>query len=139
MRKDGVAGHPIVGTWVVAVGLGPRIETVMHAYHGDGTAAVAAPDHAALGTWQPTGARTADLVFMRLLLTDDGAFAGFRITRGGAEVAEDGGTFTGTATVESPTPDGRTTGQRGPIRLKGSRLVAKPMGEPVGPVPGSTE
>ena len=101
---DALAGHPLVGTWVVMStgGLVPQT-------HGaDGSFIAAFPPNyvdpalgltfqgPGLGRWESTGARSGRFTFLQALSDADGASAGTFQLAGEIEVSEDGQSWSGT-------------------------------------------
>ena len=123
-----MAGHPLVGAWVLDTNAddpanAPGVATVaadgtFHEVDSDGSSG--------LGTWRPTGDRTAELVIV--YPGEEGAFW-IRVT---LEVAADGRSFTASYTAELVGTDGAGTGQYGPATATGTRLEAETPGVPVG-------
>jgi len=71
--QDGMATHPVVGTWrfVTDFGQGPTIS--YGAFHADGTYFHEgyADGPLSFGAWEPTGERTADLRYRQLYVWED--------------------------------------------------------------------
>jgi len=123
-----LAEHPLVGTWILdtdatTAGDATGVITVS----ADGTFHEVDPDGATgLGTWRPTGERTA---VVNILTPGD---SGGNLIRATAEVAADGGSFTASYTIEVFGPDDARTGEFGPGQAAGIRLEAEAPGAPVG-------
>ena len=92
-----VAGHPQVGVWMIDSGIGRAIAV----YAADGSVITAlAPSQAGpqgvtfastqIGTWEPTGERTAHLTVVQLLSDEAGAYAGSVTVDAYQEVSDDG-------------------------------------------------
>ena len=140
VAQEDAAMHPIVGSWV----LDPTPEDPSDAvnlvtFNAEGTLVSAGFDGTAMGSWEPTGERTADVTFHGLSFAPDGGFGGLFTIRASGEVAEDGQTFTATYTVEPPAAMaqmmGAPEGQLGPGEVTAQRISVEPMGETVGPIP----
>lgn len=123
-----VAAHPLVGTWILdtdatTAGDATGVITVS----ADGTYHEVDPDGTTgLGTWRPTGERTA---VVTVLTPGDG---GSNLIRATVEVAADGRTLTASYTFEVFGPDDSRTGEFGPGKAAGLRLEAEAPGAPVG-------
>ena len=133
--------HPLVGAWVIeatptVADDGPDLAT----FDAGGSFRSAGPQGINVGTWAPTGERTADVTGVAPF-TDpvSGAFLGLGRVRGSAEVSEDGRTLTGTYTLEPPpalaAAMGFPEGELGPMPITGERIAIEPMGEAVAPIP----
>jgi hypothetical protein len=130
--SEGTPEHPVIGTWAAVP---PASGFVL--FGADGSVVGMDPNGGTVfGNWQSTGDRTADFT-VRGLATPGQPSSGILTARASIEVAEDGTTATVTATVESSTPDGGTTGQLGPISAELTRLTVEPMGSPVAPLPSA--
>jgi uncharacterized cupredoxin-like copper-binding protein len=142
-QEEGAAAseHPLLGSWIVdatptVADDGPELET----FHLEGSVRGVGPQGATVGSWEPTGARSADVTLVGPFTDpESGAFVGLGIVRGSIEVAEDGQTFTGTYTFEPPAAFaaavGIAEGQLGPSDVSGMRIAVEPMGEAVAPIP----
>jgi hypothetical protein len=140
-----VEEHPIVGAWVIQVETDclpdrpcpPPLLRNMAILDSDGWATIAYGQGVAVGSWQPTGERTADMTFRFHELNKKGNVVGLGILLSSAEVAEDGQSFTATGTVEFPGLFD-TEGQFGPFpELSARRIAVESMaerGESVGAV-----
>jgi uncharacterized protein (DUF2147 family) len=98
--QDAMAGHPIVGVWMVATPIGPSLAV----FSADGTniqgvtTASAGPGGvtftgAQVGTWEPDGDRRAHFTGVQLHTDIDGTFTGTVTIDGHPRVSEDGQTF----------------------------------------------
>jgi predicted lipoprotein with Yx(FWY)xxD motif len=133
-----LAGHPIVGTWLLdPIPDDPGNSPSMTTIHGDGTLADLSIDGPGVGAWVPTGWRSADLTIHYRQVDEQGTVTGGALVRASVVAADDGRSFTGTYTIEfgSGVTGLPGEGQLGPAVLAGERLVAEPMGVPVGPWP----
>lgn len=131
----GLAGHPLVGTWIVNDPSGtPSVTTftsdgiVIDTETGGGTG---------LGSWQATGARTASFTFVIQTSDPTQHFTGTVIIRGTAEVDTSGNSLTSsfsyTVVQENGTVlasgKGQVTGTRLPVESPdkaGTPLVGYP-------------
>jgi hypothetical protein len=131
--------HALVGSWI-AQGPAP-LPAELVTFNDDGTVRSASIDGPSVGSWAPTGRRTANATLVSPFSLPDVGFVGLGTIRGSVEVSRDGQTFSATYTLEFPTaPEGESTdpfpdGQLGPVTVTGQRIAVEPMGEPVGPVP----
>ena len=123
-----LAGHPLVGTWIVDTDAAtPDDATSVITVGADGTYQEVDPDGTVgLGTWGPTGERTAVLT---ILFPDESSTL---LTRATVEVATGGQGFTAAYTFEVVGPDGTPTGEYGPGQAIGLRVEAEAPGTPVG-------
>ena len=129
-QETDVPDHPLVGVWVVDMvpddPTNPVEQTIVAA---DGTMVEFAADApAGYGVWEPTGDSTANMTFA--VLFADGSR---RQVHASVEIAPDGQSFTAAYTHEyflNPSP-GESSGEIGPGRAEGTRLVAKGPGTPV--------
>lgn len=120
--------HPFVGVWMVSTegdDAPPELAVVTADggfidYTGEGELNI--------GVWAPTGDSTADLTLRGLIPGEGGMF----VIRVSVEVDASGESFTAPYTTEVVDADGKGTGQYGPSTATGTRLMAEPMGEPVG-------
>jgi len=129
-QETDVADHPIVGVWVVDIAPEDPANPSEHAIiAADGTMVeIAADSPAGYGVWEATGDTTANVTFS--VLFADGSR---RLVHASVEVAPDGQSFTATYTNEfflNPSP-GESSGEIGPGRAEGMRLVAKGPGTPI--------
>lgn len=133
--------HPLVGLWQVsAEPPGPAFGLAL--YHADGTLQFATPAPApgisgepgsllfqmpAYGVWQPTGARTAEMLGIHMNSDETGAFTDTLTFFAEVEVSESGDDYTLKGSFEIADPAGAvlvsdvatTQGQRVGIRLVG--------------------
>lgn len=128
----GLAGHPLVGAWVLDTDVadptnGPTLAT----FSADGVYTQVETDGSAgIGVWQATGPQTADMMFHGLNPDEDGG--GWFTVRAAIEVAADGQSLTASYTLEIVAADGTASGQYGPGEVTGTRIAVEPMGTPVG-------
>jgi hypothetical protein len=124
---DGMATHPVVGTWrfVKDFGVGPTVSFGI--FHADGTyiqeGYVDGPIE--FGAWQPTGERTADLRVRHLYLWDDkvvDAEARYAIT-----VDETDKTLEGPIVYVSRYLDDGTIEYTSESTMTGTRITAAPL------------
>ena len=129
-QETDAVDHPLVGVWVVDMApdnpTNPVEQSVVAA---DGTMVeLDADTPTGYGVWEPTGDSTANMTFA--VLFADGSR---RLVHASVEIAPDGQSFTAIYTHEyflNPSP-GRSSGEIGPGRAEGTRLVAKGLGTPV--------
>ena len=133
------AEHPAIGAWLIdgtpEDTTDPR-EVVL--IGPGGTIINAGPEGTAYGSWAATGDTTADATFLFPVSDPEAGFIGYATVRTSIEVAEDGQSFAGTYTMESPAgmeARGAPVGQFGPGDVTGQRVSVEPMGTPVGPMP----
>ncbi len=129
-----LASHPLVGTWVLDTNVDdPADAPEMIVVSADGGyISVDAEGTTTVGVWEATGDWTANLTVSTPQLTSDGSFGGTIVLRAAVEVEPSGNAFTATYTFELVWPDGAHTGEHGPGSAQGTRLVAEPVGTPVG-------
>jgi hypothetical protein len=140
-QDENAGDHPILGAWIVdsTPGTGED-EPELITFHAEGSLRSVGPEGAAVGSWEPTGERSADVTAVSSV-TDPttGAFVGLLRFRGSVEVSEDGQSLTGTFTLEPPAAFaaamGMPEGEFGPVEVTGERIVVEPMGEPIAPLP----
>jgi len=129
--ESAAEAHPLVGAWMV--NSDPEDLIV---FETGGAIINLSPGAAAIGTWEPTGEGTADFALHFISATPG---EGTWTIRGSLEVAADGTSLNGTYTFE-PSPEiaanfGMEPGELGPGEVTAQRIVAEPMGEPIGPLP----
>ena len=96
-----MAGHPILGTWVIVRNIAKTDEVpVVVAFTADGS--FIDPGQGVAGSWEPTGPTSAAMTIVPFL---DPA-GGYAVVRGTWEVDAGGGTMTGPAFVTVVGPDG---------------------------------
>lgn len=140
-ESTSMAGHPMVGTWLIEPTEAEPPELFVAT--ADGIAVSAGVEGTGYGSWAATGDRTADATFMVPMLDPEAGFLGFATIRAGVELSEDGQSFAGTWTFEAPAAAaeamGMPVGELGPGDVSGVRIVVQPMGEPVAPMPEMVE
>jgi hypothetical protein len=117
-----MAGHPLVGSWIVT---NPDGTPAVAAFTADGIVVdTEVGGGTGVGTWQPTGDRTAAFTFV--IPVSDPEFAGIIVVRATAEVSADGTTFTAPYSVTGQAPDGTAPfADRG--QVTGTRLPVEPI------------
>ena len=126
--------HPLVGTWFLDTDTSDTAdppEMIVVSADG-GYISVDAEGATTVGVWEATGDWTANLTVSTPQVTNDGTFGGTLVLRAAVEVDPSGNAFTATYTFELVWPDGARTGEHGPGSAQGTRLVAEPVGTPVG-------
>ena len=120
--------HPFVGTWILDTDATTAGDpTGVITVSTDGTYHEVDPDGTTgLGTWRPTGERTAVLSILNP--SEEGTV----LIRVAVEVAADGQRFTAAYTFELFGPNDTRTGEYGPGEAAGVRLEAEAPGTPVG-------
>jgi hypothetical protein len=94
---EAMAGHPIVGAWMVTTPIGPALAV----FSADGTNVQGVPTAqtgpggvsftgAQIGTWEPTGPRSIHFTGVQLHTDADGAFVGTVTIDGHPRVSDDG-------------------------------------------------
>lgn len=131
--QDSAAIHPIVGTWLAnADAAYTDLATDVFQFRADGTySGVDADGAVELGQWEATGASTANLFILSTEADEDGNYLDSVIIRASIEVAADAQSFTASYTFEVRQADGTTTGEVGPGKAVGTRIVLEVQGEPV--------
>lgn len=129
------AGHPLVGTWIVD----PEVDTPgnppsFDAFMADGTLVNIGSDGASVGSWAPTGPRSASMTFAGLVLDSGGASA--FILRGDLEVDETGDGLTGSHSFTLVGADGSVIAAFQGGAASGVRLRAEPMAQGGAMLPG---
>ena len=141
-ESTSMAGHPMVGTWLIADPTGAEPPELFFA-SADGTAASTSAEGTGFGSWTATGDRTADATVWFPMVDPQAGFLGMATMRASVEASEDGQSFAGTYTVEPPAAMaeamGWPVGELGPGDVSGVRVVVEPMGEPVAPMPEMAE
>ena len=145
VAQDGstsMAGHPMVGTWLITDPTGVEPPELFVAT-ADGIAISGSVEGTGYGSWAATGDRSADATIRFPWLDPEAGFLGIATMRASVEVSEDGQTFAGTYTAELPAAlaeaMGVPVGELGPGDVSGTRVVVEPMGEPVAPMPEMAE
>jgi hypothetical protein len=141
-----MAGHPMVGTWIIDRSPGDPTDAVTAVvYTADG--GWIDPLVGAAGTWQATGPHSAAWTAIGLV---GGGAGGYFALRTSAEIDDAGMNFSGTASVTIVAPDGTvvTTISGGPmshgVRLQvepveagGTALAGVPTWTPAAPTPAT--
>ena len=121
-----LAGHPLVGTWVVDPELDdPRNPPSFDAFMADGTLVNIGSDGASVGTWEATGSRTATFTFAGLV-QNGGGEAAF-ILRGNLKVDEAGENFTGSHSFTLVSADGTVLAAAQGGTANGTHLHSEPL------------
>ena len=127
-----MAGNSLVGSWNANTNTAdPTNPPSLFIFTADGIyAEVDADGSTAMGTWEATGANTANLTAYEHQTDEKGAFAGTLIIRAAVTVSADGKSFTAPYTLEWMMPDGTMSGQAGPGTAGGTKIAVEPMGTP---------
>lgn len=138
------AGHPLVGAWVLDVDVESADDPPIYLlFHADGTWLVANPYYGdGVGTWQPTGDRTADAtaVFQDLNPDPNQVVPGTLTASLAIEVDATGDAFAARLASEGRLPDG-TLAMRDESTARGTRLAVSPLpasGTPVAAEPAAS-
>jgi hypothetical protein len=139
LAQDDTEGHPLVGGWLVISDTSDPTgvpETVV--FHDDGTLVNVSPgeeegegQEVTLGVWEPTGERTANILFTSPFSPEMGEVGAFTV-RASLEVSEDGNSFSGQYTI-AVTGIPEAEGEYGPETVTATRITVEAMGTPVGP------
>jgi len=131
------ARSPLTGAWLVSLDLSrPSQPPAVVVFMQDGLAYQSnANGTDGAGAWQATGPRTAILTLKFPESDAQGRFTGTRIVRATVTVDASGQHFTADHTIEFVAASGQSTGQLGPGRAAGTRIVAEAPGTPVGTPP----
>jgi hypothetical protein len=139
-RLDAAPGeHPVVGAWLVATNVdNPANPAAWALFGANGTFLRNSPvDGIGVGAWQATGARTATLTIF-IPKPGAGGQGETQVTRATIAVEPGGDRLTSVYTLEIVGSDGIGRGQYGPGLAEGKRIVAEPMGTPIGPLGEAT-
>jgi hypothetical protein len=117
-----LAGHPIVGTWVIDRNTATTAEVPVVVVFTD-TGGFIDPGQGVAGVWEPTGPRSAAKT---LIGFPDGGAGGYAVIRATWEVDEGGDTMSGPAVVTVVTPDG-TVVATNELTSRATRLRVDPM------------
>jgi hypothetical protein len=131
--QDKTQVHPVVGTWI-ADSDPENTENAkdVYVFNADGSYIEADSNgDVGLGSWEATGANTANLTIKSEGTDADGHNLGSVIIRAAIEVAADGNTFTAEYTIQFIEPNGTSSGELGPGKAIGERLVVEAPGKPV--------
>jgi hypothetical protein len=126
-----LADHPVVGAWRWTNAPGDPIPYTFAIFHDDGTyTEVTMGAGTGIGTWRPTGERTADLTafFQDLDPSVEGFEPGTIKVLAAVTVDEDGTTAKAPYTVEASTPDGTVVFASEPMAGTMTRVELEPMG-----------
>jgi hypothetical protein len=129
----GLAGHPLVGSWIVN---DPQGQPSVTAFTADGVVVDAETGGGTgIGSWQATGERTAAFTFV--IQASDAAqhFTGTIVIRGTAEVDASGDTFTAPYSYTVVQEDG-TVLDSGTGTVTGTRLPIEPVDKKGSPLAG---
>lgn len=134
--STGFPGHPLVGTWLLDTDTAdPTNAPDVAMFTADGGyISVDVEGVPSLGAWEATGNVTGMLNITAAGMEDDGTSAGFFTIRMALEVDDGGTTLSSTYTFELVGADGTQSGEFGPGRVIGTRVMVEPMGVPVGPL-----
>ncbi len=133
--QQSTADHPLVGAWVIDPEVNdPANPPSYDAFHADGTFVNIGSDGASVGTWEPTGPRTANFTFSGLAAGSDGA--AMFIIRGTLEVDESGERVTGDHTFTLVGANGTVMVGDGGAEAEGVRLHTETMEEVGQPLAG---
>jgi hypothetical protein len=132
-----MATSPLVGAWELQTQAGnPSNPPSVAVFHPDGTYYESDADGSdGAGTWQMTGPNTAILTIIFHGTDEKGNYVAQIKVRATVTLDASGNSFTAPYTLEFTSPDGKSTGQLGPVTATGTRIMAEAPGTPVGPVP----
>ena len=132
-----LAGHPLVGSWLITAGDPSRPET-LNTFWADGNALFTLFDGTTFqGTWVATGPRTAALTMFAIARPPDEDPIGLvRISSSFNEVSEAGDTFRGEAVIETIAYDG-TVLESFPVSVEGTRITVQPLATPAAGTPAA--
>jgi hypothetical protein len=132
--EPALAGHPVVGTWILTDTDDPEGVPFLAVFTSDGVYQQVSYDgFFGYGVWEATGPASAALTFMAQVPDDAGEFGGSVTVRAALDVADDGQSLTASYTVEFVAPDGSSEGEQGPGEVTGTKMTVQPMGTPVAP------
>jgi hypothetical protein len=98
-----MAGHPILGSWVIIRNVAnPTEAPVVADFTADG--GFIDPGQGTAGAWEPSGPNSAAITIVPFI---DGGAGGYGVVRGEWTIDESGDAMSGTASVTILTPDGR--------------------------------
>jgi hypothetical protein len=126
-----LAGHPLVGSWLIAVADDPARPQTLNTFWADGNALFTVGDGTTFqGTWVATGPRTAALTLYAIASPPGEEPIGLvRIASSYNEVDETGDTFSGEAVIETIDYDGAVL-ESAPVSVIGTRITLQPVGTP---------
>ena len=129
-----MAGHPLVGTWLLTFPPESGMAPVLDSFTADGVIVQTEADGSgASGAWEATGERTARITIVFLAADEAGGLALVGTVRGEIEVDEAGDGFTGSFATEGTAPDGTVipfgegTAQGTRIEVQGREAMGTPM------------
>lgn len=128
---------PLVGAWELQTQTGnPSHPPSVAVFHPDGTYYESDADGSdGAGAWQMTGPTTAILTIVFHGTDEKGGYVARIVVRATVTLDASGNSFTAPYTIEFITPDGKSTGQLGPVTATATRIMAEAPGTPVGPLP----
>jgi len=130
-----MAGHPLVGAWILDTDVDdPANPPTLALFTSDGIYQQADPDGSdGYGSWEATGPSSGAMTFVGQfpLGEDESAGIGSTTVRAAIMVDAGGQTLTAEYTVGFVGIEGAPTGEVGPGRASGTRIVVEPMGTPV--------
>lgn len=131
------ATSPLVGAWELQTETGnPSHPPSVAVFHPDGTYYESDADGSdGAGAWQMTGPNTAILTIVFHGTDEKGNYVAQIKVRASITLDASGNSFTAPYTIEFSAPDGKSTGQLGPVTATATRIMAEAPGTPVGPLP----
>jgi len=130
-----IAGHPLVGVWVVDTNVDdPANPPARVSFGADGSLLQVDVGGVGIGAWEPTGERTGALT-VSFLFADSNRAVSTSTVRASVEASEDGQSWTAAFTVEYIGPDGVSSGQIGPVTASATRIAVEPMSPAASPGP----
>jgi hypothetical protein len=117
----GLAGHPLVGTWIVS---GPDVTPAIATFGADGIVVDVEIDTTFAGTWEVTGPQTAATTFGGFYV--DSGFGASVIIRATIEVDATGDAFTADYSYTAVGADG-TVLDSGTGTVTGTRMGVEPV------------
>ena len=125
-----LAGHPLVGSWLIAVADDLSRPQTLNTFWADGNALFTLADGTTFqGTWVATGPRTAALTVYAIARPPGEEPVGFIRVSSFNEVTEAGDTFRGEAVIETIDYDG-TVLESFSVSVVGTRVTVRPMATP---------
>jgi hypothetical protein len=131
-----MASHPVVGSWRWTNDPQDPFPYTYAIFHDDGTYQEVGGHDTAIGVWQPTGERTAEIasVFQDINPFSDAYEPGTLTVRATVEVNEAGDAATATYSGEVRAPDGALVFQSGQLEATLTRLTVASLGSQGTPV-----